>query len=280
VKPAEFVIRLNATPFKGDLGMLERAEAEFSRSMDAYKGYDALAIAFMRLFLETIPAFNTEIVPNVARLTTAQHHLFVERLVHAFLTLRAARTTAHGGYPLQAFTLLRNIYDDCLLVSAVVQGLATFEELAGVKPNEAFDYDRMRKNRMAVERQVRTKMDGAESGLPSELRDHLKMMDRMYDMETHGGRVSTAYNKDWLLGSAPLSVVPVFKEDAAALFINRYLESAWLVHRLLPLIQLPGTSLPKEWGSKWRVVDAVPLTGKALLQGDMRVRSDQISVQR
>ena len=46
--------------------------------------------------------------------------LLIEKLVYAFLTLRAARITAHSGYPLQGFTLLRNIHDDCVLASTVM----------------------------------------------------------------------------------------------------------------------------------------------------------------
>jgi len=40
----------------------------------------------------------------------------------------------------------------------------------------------------------------------------------MYDMETHGGRMSTAQNMDWLTGAAPLHVVPHFREHTAAPF--------------------------------------------------------------
>jgi hypothetical protein len=252
MKPTEFVSRLNAISFKGDLDILERAEDVFSERMETFRGYDALAIAFMRFFLDTVPASDKQIEQTVTKPITGEHLLFLNTLVHSFVSLRAARTMAHSGYPLQAFTLLRNIYDDCLLASAVVQGLTTFDELAGAKPNETLDFNRMRKNRKLAERKVRAKMEGADSGLSSDVRDHLKKMDQMYDMETHGGRLSMAFN---LLVRAHLSVVPVFREDEVTLYLNRYLETAWMVHRLLPLGQLVDAAPSKEWGSKWRVID-------------------------
>lgn len=254
MEPAEFVKRLASLKFESDLGMLERAEESFGASMAAYKGYEALAVAFTQFFLETVYLFNRDIVPVRTAPVSAQHGLFVEKLVRAFSTLRAVRIVAHSGYPLQGFTLLRNIYDDCVLAAAVMQGLTDFEQLHGVKPGEAPDPEQARRNRIAVERAVRAKMDGKESGLPAEVQRALRLVDDMYDSETHGGRVTTAYNMDWLRGS-PLPVVPRFREDVASLFMNRWLETAWLTHRLVPFIQLPGAALSDDWAEKWRVID-------------------------
>jgi hypothetical protein len=164
MKPAEFVTRLKAIQFENDLRLLESAENSFRTSMAAYKGYDALATAFTRFFLDTISVYNRDIVPAVTEAVSAEHNQLIEKLVRAFVTLRAARITAHSGYPLQGFTLLRNIYDDCVLASAAMQGLTNFVELAGVKPGEDFDPARCRKNRSAVERAVRAKMEDNDSG--------------------------------------------------------------------------------------------------------------------
>jgi hypothetical protein len=123
MKPAEFVTRLKAIQFENDLRLLESAENSFRTSMAAYKGYDALATAFTRFFLDTISVYNRDIVPAVTEAVSAEHNQLIEKLVRAFVTLRAARITAHSGYPLQGFTLLRNIYDDCVLASAAMQGL-------------------------------------------------------------------------------------------------------------------------------------------------------------
>lgn len=255
-EPSELVKRLASTLFDGDVRLLLNAEKKFSKLMEQYKGYGALATAFVEFFLETVAAYNREMQPRVTAMVTAEHVLLVERLVHGFLTLRAAQLVAHRGYPLQAFTLLRNVSDDCVLTSGAMQGLTTFEELSGIKPEEPFDKTSMLKNRRNTERKVRSKMDGADGGLSAETLKWLRMLDEMYDWETHGGRLTSAYNMDWLKGHAPLAIVPKFREQPAALFMNRFCEVAWMVHRLLPLIQLAAQPLSQTWGEKWRVVDS------------------------
>jgi hypothetical protein len=213
--PEEFMKRLTTTAFKGDLRLRTRAENTFSEKMSQFKGY----------------------------------------AVHCTQTARAGEVAAVNGYPMQGYALLRNVYDDCVLASGAMQGLTTFEELAGVRPNEDFDEERMRKNRKVTEYRVRRRMDGAESGLSPEVLGWLATIDKMYDMETHGGRLSTAHNMDWLKGASPLAVVPRYVEVRAALFMNRFCEVAWMVHRLLPLMQLPRNAFSTEWGARWRVVD-------------------------
>jgi hypothetical protein len=254
-EPVEFVKRLRALRFDGDIANLTAAEQAFANEAARYKGYEALSDAFTLFFVETVPAFNTQIYPLVTAPVPTDHNFLIQKLVHAFNTLRASKMIAHSGYPLQGFTLLRNIYDDCILAAAVVQGLTTFEELAGVKAGEDFDQERMRKNRVAVERRVRRQMDGAESGLSSQVLESLRVVDRFYDFETHGGRVTAAFNFGFLLGTEPLATTPRFKENVFALFMNRYIETAWMAHRLLPLIQLPGATFNADWASKWAVID-------------------------
>jgi hypothetical protein len=37
--------------------------------------------------------------------------------------------------------------------------------------------------------------------------------------------------------------------------MNRYVEVAWMVHRLLPAIQPPEAPLVGEWPEKWAILD-------------------------
>jgi hypothetical protein len=214
-----------------------------------------LATSGVKFFLETIPTYNKSIGLLVNEAVTSEHMLFVERVVHSFKGLRAARLTAHHGYPMQGMVLLRNTFDDCLLTSGVMKGLTTFEELAGVKPEETPTLASASRNRRKTEQRVRSKMDGPTSGLSPETLSWLKQINDTFDWETHGGRLSTAHNMPWLSGSSPLAIVPLLNEHEMALFMNRYCEVAWMVHRLLPLLQLPGWLLPTSWKSKWRALD-------------------------
>jgi hypothetical protein len=37
--------------------------------------------------------------------------------------------------------------------------------------------------------------------------------------------------------------------------MNRFCETGWMTHRLIPAVQPPGYPLPQEWRNKWRVID-------------------------
>ncbi|RTL72965.1 MAG: hypothetical protein EKK41_02150 [Hyphomicrobiales bacterium] len=253
---SEMVERLQKLSYHSDIQTLHAAEANFSRKMSNYVGYQTLLGAFTCLFLEAVLLHNRIIVPAVIMPISPEHGLFLGKLARCFATLRAARIAAGNGYPFQGLTMLRNIYDDCVLASAVLQGMTRFEALAGAKNGEAFDNERMKKNRISLERTIRRKMDGKESGLSDEILENLAVVDRMYDFETHGGQLSIAYHFGFILGKGPLPVVPEFDEQKAALFMNRDMETSWMVHRLLPHMQLDGhPSLPKNWGDKWKVID-------------------------
>src|SRR5262249_15724795 len=97
-KPS-LIDRLSKIKFLDDLQGLTGAEAAFRRQMEkTFKGYDLLAISFMKFFIETVVTYNTAVVPHVKESISSEHMLFVEKLVHTFKGLRAARLTAHNGY--------------------------------------------------------------------------------------------------------------------------------------------------------------------------------------
>ena len=52
-----------------------------------------------------------------------------------------------------------------------------------------------------------------------------------------------------------MAIVPIFDETSFGLFVNRYNEVGWMLHRLLPLVQPPGILFSDEWKADWRVID-------------------------
>jgi hypothetical protein len=58
-----------------------------------------------------------------------------------------------------------------------------------------------------------------------------------------------------MMGIEPLPVLPRFEESEFAMFLNRYCEVGWMVHRLTTTLQPPGAQLPTAWMEKWRVLD-------------------------
>jgi hypothetical protein len=139
----------------------------------------------------------------------AQCGVLFEKLVQSFQSLRAAEVAPLNGYPLQAYTILRNVFDAALLASTAI--------------------------------------------------------------------------------TEPLPVSPVFSQFKASIFIIRFCEVGWMVHRLIPLIQPPVIMFAPEWASDWRIIDdsfkitvnvANQKPWQAGWRGCLRVRVRQISLHR
>jgi hypothetical protein len=260
VTPENFISRLEAiskhdgVPY-GRVHLLNDEEAEYARAIQQYKGYIALSASFKSFFLETIELCNIEYRSRPMPPLPESYPLFLPRLVQNFQSLCGAETVAVHGYPYQAYTILRNTFDNVVLTSAALQGIADFYSIDGLRAGELVDMKTARKIRKAHEFTVRKRMTGDLSGLSKVALTSLSNLDWMFDYETHGGLLSLTHALGWMRGVAPLRVLPEFEESAFALFLNRFCEIAWMTHRLIPAIQPPAVPLSEIWREKWRVID-------------------------
>ncbi|BCG04742.1 hypothetical protein PPGU19_093100 (plasmid) [Paraburkholderia sp. PGU19] len=260
LSPEEFVKRLYAIsesdgiPY-GRAQLLADGEQSYQQAVLQYKGYAALSDAFKCFFLETVELVNTSCRPKVTKQLSEFYGLFVPRLAHDFRSLCGAERVAVSGYPYHAYTLLRNTFDNVLLTSAALQKITDFYSIEGITPGKPLDVTALKKLRKDTEFDVRRTMTGSKSGLTQDTQVELAKWDALFDFEVHGARLSLASAMSFMKGQEPLPVVPRFEEKEFALFLNRYCEVAWMVHRLTPAIQPPGVPLPDEWKEKWRVLD-------------------------
>lgn len=254
VEALEEVARDRGVAF-GRLEGLRIAEADHRLTLEAYRGYTALAAAAQCFTLETVEQVNTHVRPSVQTPLSEFYPQLIERLAHYFRTLRAADLSAQRGYAMHGYTQLRNLFDNAVLTAAAAKGLTNFYKLDGIDTGIPFDPTSFRKNRRNEERNIRALMTGDLSGLSDTTRSELKRWDVLFDDETHGGVLSRTQALDWLKGVAPLPLVPVFHRDTVAMFMNRYCEIAWMVHRLLPLVQPKHVPLPDGWKAKWTTLD-------------------------
>ncbi|MBI5450122.1 MAG: hypothetical protein HY940_02080 [Gammaproteobacteria bacterium] len=260
LSPEEFVKRLDAisecdgVPY-GRVHLLFNEEQKHQQAILQYKGYLALSDAFKCFFLETVELINTVYRPKVTTPLSEFYAIFVPRLAHSFQSLCGAERVAICGYPYHAYTLLRNTFDNLVLTSSALQNVTDFYSIEGVTPNKPLDISAVKKLRKYTEFEVRRKMTGSDSGLTQETRDELTKWDALFDFEVHGARLSLAGAQGWMKGQEPLPVLPRFEEMQFAMFLNRYCEVGWMVHRLTPAIQPPGAPLPASWMEKWRVLD-------------------------
>jgi len=260
ISPEEFVKRLDAISDMNGVGyarahLLFDEEEKHEQEVFKYKGYLALSDAFKCFYLETVELINTECRPKIKTPLSEFYALFVPRLSHSFLSLCGAERVAIRGYPYHGYTLLRNVFDNVVLTSAALMKITDFYSIEGATPGKTLDIDAVKKLRKTTEFAVRRQMTGDQSGLSRKTLDELSRWDSLFDYETHGARLSLTQAIGWMKGESPLPVLPRFDETAFAMFMNRFCEVGWMTHRLIPLVQPPGVSLPDSWREKWQIID-------------------------
>lgn len=260
MNPEEFQERLDAISEKdgvqyGRAHMLFDSEEKYGQAASQYKGYLALSDAFKCLFLETVETLNTECRMKIADPFSEYYAMFLPRLSHSFKSLCASERIALRGYPLHAYTILRNTFDNVVLTSAAVQKITDFYCIEGVERGKDPDLASIKKIRKKAEFDARAKITGDQSGLSASTIAELAKWDDLFDYEVHGARLSLAGAIDWMEGKAPLPVLPSFDERQFSMFVNRYCEIGWMVHRLLPFAQQKKTPLPVAWQEKWKILD-------------------------
>lgn len=237
--------------------LLFDAESAHSTEVMQFRGYLILSDAFKCFVIETFEHFDRRFgrpdVPPPEK--NSQYSFQVVRLISCFRSLCGAERLAINGYPFEAFTILRNTFDNLILISATNQNIADFLEVEGIQSEESYDPALARKLRKKTERKIRQKMLGSDSGLSEATQFELIRLNDLFDFETHGARLSMGAAIGWMKGEEPLNILPEFKAERFALFLNRYNEISWMLLRCLPMIQYAQLRLPAEWASKWLVLD-------------------------
>lgn len=251
----EWVLCEDGVPF-ARLGRYWEAESRFVHDFSIKQGGSLrLTRAAQSLFLESVVHCNlaSPSIPKETELTF--YTRFVPKVLSCFHQLFSAELMATHGYPLQAFSQLRNIFDHLLLIAAVMHGLTDFFKLEGYKINRPYEMDVAKKLRLLEERKVREQLVGKKSGLSQQTLDDLKLWNDLFDREVHGSNFSLGGAMNWVQGNGSLAVHPSYTELPSTMYANRVVEIAWMAHRLLPLLQHSAMSFPEEWAEKWRLVD-------------------------
>lgn len=278
LSPADFEKRLRSITEQcgdGTIGMLHRAEAAHMDGVNQkLSGFVALSNAFAATSLDTFQRLNTEAIGKVKTPLSEHYPLLLPRLLHACTVVRASFVTASSGYPMQAYTSLRNTFDDNVMTSAAVQKITTFYDIEGLdlghqpKAGEEPDMKAVGARRRKNEFEVAKVMQGEASGLSDVARADLRKLNFLFDFETHGARLSLARAMNWMKGAGTLDLAPEFDAARFAMFMNRYCEVAWMTHRMLPLLQPPEAPLSEQWRNRWSALDeSFQLTVEALSEG-------------
>jgi hypothetical protein len=251
---AKFIERLQAITLAANVNSINLAERDFVAKAATFHGLVTISNAFRSFVIETIDTLNDIWGPHASR-APPSHTWLLPRLAQGFHWLCGAEQQAFAGYPYPAFAQVRNIFDSAVVTSAVAQGWVSSQDADGLTPGEPFDPAAAKKKRKKVEYLIFKRMTGAASGLSATTLHELAMVGEMFDWEVHGQRMSATRSLLWLKGQAPLAFLPQFDEGSFTPFMNRYLETMWMVHRLVPLARPYTAPVPSEWRDKWIVLD-------------------------
>ena len=260
MKPENFIKRLNdiskydGMPY-GRVNLLIEEEEKHAQAILQYEGYLALSNSFKCFVLETIELLNKECFTKLTTPMSEPYAVFIPRLTHSFLSLCGSEKASINGYPYQGYTQLRNVFDDMVLISAALQNITDIYSIEGIEPGKPIDPSAMKKMRIGTEFEVRRKMTGTKSGLSQQTINELSKLDALFDYETHGARLSLAQSMKWMKGLASLPILPKFNKSAFTMFLNRFCEIGWMIHRVIPNMQPSGIALPNKWKEKWRIID-------------------------
>ena len=252
--------QLRAITSISNINSITLAEQNFIGSASKFKGLVTISNAFRSVFIDAVDILNGTSAQHATDASLSQrwhltHTWLLPRLAQNFRWLCGAEQQAFAGYPYPAFAQVRNIFDSAIITSAVAQGFASFEDAEGIIVGVPFDAQKTKNKRKATERIIDRKMTGADSGLSSTTMSQLNKVDELFDLETHGQRLSAVESMAWMKRQEPLRILPHYDDTSFAPFMNRYVETIWMVHRLLPLMRPPSAPSSDPWNSSWCVLD-------------------------
>jgi hypothetical protein len=227
-----------------------------------YKGHRVLIDSFLDFFALTLYATlqlrNQQGWPKGA----PWYAPCVLEFINQFRGLRAAEVLSINGYPLEAYSLQRNLKDQALFMGAVMNNMTSFSALEGFDKVDSSkkwteeDRDKIFWGRQEEEKSVVKKMIGKNSNLGEENILELEKWSQLFNSQVHRSRVG--YYREMeaaMVNQSGASIGPRFDEDANAVFLNRSHEIGWMMLRALPFLQLDDAPFDEEWGKKWAILD-------------------------
>ena len=176
--------------------------------------------------------------------------------------LRVGLKLFYDGYYFDAATHLRTVYEISLYLAAVLRGHFGFDEL--LSPKKPIDYENTPEkevlgihlqHRRKVDRQVRQRMLGKESGLSEQDRDAVEQMFNVLHHHIHYGLSSVfVYVKQMLRNSLPPSLFPKLDIERGSIFCNTIVCASWGVLRVLPWLSLPKV-YTRQWQERYGVLN-------------------------
>jgi len=227
---------------------------------EKYRGHSILVHSFQEFFIETLEIAGSAWNEHDRKPTPPTYsETWLWHLAN-FRSLRAIDILFHNGYPMDGFARLRHLKESALYLAALLSGLTTYNAVNGIEGVEKIttreDMEQVRKRRMKEERRLLGLMIRKDSGFSEDQLRELGQWEEFFHQEVHGAMLTQVLEHGPAAqGKDTVSVAPKPRERSCAMFINRFDEVAWMLHRTLPILQLSYRPFGDNWQKKWRLLD-------------------------
>ena len=95
-----------------------------------------------------------------------------------------------------------------------------------------------------------------QSGLAQDYLDELARWEGFFNEEVHGARLTMFVEEGPAIkGEDTCSVAPKPRPEPCFMFMNRFSEVCWMLHRTLPILQLRDRPFREPWAQNWSILD-------------------------
>lgn len=225
-----------------------------------FRGQCALIDSFQGFYIETLKTAAKWVSAHGWPKSCPDYSVVFLYYVIMFRSFRACEVLLLKGYPLDGYSLYRDLKDRSIFLAAIAHNITSFTRIFGYSGSKAkideAEYKISKAERKREEYRVLDLMIRKKSGLPDDIVSELDKWEQLFHEEVHGSRFSffTELGKWARTGNLP-SIGPALDVSSIAMYMNRSTEIGWMIVRLLPYLQAEENAFGTEWQKKQQVLD-------------------------
>jgi hypothetical protein len=238
--------------------VLDRERAVGEQVVSTFRGQNTLIDSFQSFFIETLHLALQRVLECSWPSSPSNYPLAFAYFRILFRRYRACEVLFYKGYPLDGYSLLRDIKDRTFLLAGVAHNMTTFPDIMGELPPLSDKREWKKKSTRArkdAENRISRRLLGVDSGLPPDILAEIGLWDELFHEEVHGGKLSLVHELQYLTSGVAMPIGPTLHEQAFAVYMNRSSELGWLILRLLPYLQMADGAFGEEWKRKQTILD-------------------------
>ena len=223
-----------------------------------FRGQNVLIDSFQSFYIETLNLATDLVGQHGWPVRSNSYALAFAQFLSLFRRYRACEILFYSGYPLDGYSLFRDVKDRAFMLAGVAHNMTTLTKVLGDVPvmeDMAAWRKRTARKRKDLEHRISKEMYGETSGFSPDIVSILRHWDSLFHEEVHGGRLSLIHEMEFLAKGMLNRVGPSFHEQAFTVYMNRSAELGWLILRLLPYLQVTERAFGEDWYRKYEILD-------------------------